>query len=389
MPFDYISPKAVSFGPGKIQTLPKRVEKFGNRVLLVTGNTSFLSSETWQSLDSAFRRLGLTIYHATIPGEPSPEDVDQITERFRGMPIDVVVAAGGGSALDAGKAISAMLPHTGSVVDFLEGIGSRRHSGIKVPFVAVPTTAGTGSEATFNAVISRTGPDGFKKSLRHHNFAPDIALVDPALTLSCPPAVTAACGMDALTQLIESYVSVQASPMSDAICRSGLEGFGQALLTAAVSEPENLQARSRLSWGACASGLALANAGLGTVHGFASMIGAISPMGHGNVCGALLAETTRAAVDWLFAEQNTAGLSKYADAARIMGIADTGLSDMDACGGLVESLYRWTSAVKLPGLGEFGITRSQIPAVARATGNKNAPARLSQKALEKILAACL
>ncbi|HCY83950.1 MAG TPA: alcohol dehydrogenase [Desulfobacteraceae bacterium] len=388
-PFNFISPSALIFGPDTIGSLPKRAAQFGTTLLLVTGSSSFSKSETWHALHAEFIRNRLKCHQVSIPGEPSPEDIDPVVHRFRHTDIGVVIAVGGGSVLDAGKAISAMLTQPGSVTDYLEGVGSRRHPGTKVPFIAVPTTSGTGSEATKNAVISRPGPDGFKKSLRHDNFVPEIAWVDPALTLSCPQAVTAACGMDALTQLIEAFVSVQASPMTDALCRSGLEGFGQALLTAALSDPGDLGARTRLSWGAYISGLALANAGLGAVHGFASVIGGKSTMSHGNVCGTLLAETTRAVIDRLSADGNTAGLKKYAQAARLLDLAGDTRTDISACTRLVDTLYQWTQTLSLPRLGAYGITRNHLPAMAEATGIKNTPVTLSKEVLENILAARL
>ena len=189
--------------------------------------------------------------------------------------IDVVLSTGGGSVIDAGKAVSAMLRVEGSVAEYLEDVGTRKHPGTKVPFVAVPTTAGTGCEATRNAVLSRVGPDGFKKSLRHDNFLPDAAVVDPVLTLSCPPDITAACGLDALTQLLESFVSTKASVLTDVLALSGLEHIGNSLVPACTNSGQDIDMRANLSYAALMSGITLTSAGLGTVHGFASSIGGL------------------------------------------------------------------------------------------------------------------
>lgn len=193
-----------------------------------------------------------------MSGEPTPDFVDRVAERYRGESIAWVVGIGGGSAMDAGKAISAMLSQQGSVADFLEGMETRRHDGRKTPYLAVPTSSGTGSEATKNAVLSRIGADGFKCSLRHDNFVPDVALVDPCLMLSCPPEVTAACGLDALTQLIEAYVSSKASPLSDALALDGIAHFAAGFQRAVDAGSSDVDARAHVAYAAFLSGVTLA-----------------------------------------------------------------------------------------------------------------------------------
>ncbi len=380
--FNFFSPQQLIFGPGRISSLPGLSAQFGKNVLLVTGKSSFLAGPAWHAIEKRYNNF--RIYQVSIPGEPSPEDVDAVTDQYRNLRIDLVVAIGGGSVLDAGKAISAMLTQNGSVTEFLEGVGNRTHTGAKCPLIAVPTTSGTGSEATKNAVISRPGKNGFKKSLRHDNFVPDIALVDPELTLACPTRVTAACGMDALTQLLEAYVSTQASPMTDALCISGLEGFGRALTTAVDRDPQDINARSRLSYGAYISGLALANAGLGAVHGFASVIGGISRISHGNVCGTLLAQTTKAVIDELSKSSHPA-LDKYANAARLLGLSDSTQNTSRACNCLLDTLFEWTEKLNMPRLGQFDIHQDQLASIAEATGLKNTPAKLTKEELTDIL----
>jgi alcohol dehydrogenase class IV len=204
--FSFAATPHIHFGSGKIKLLPNIIEGFGSKVLLITGKKSFIQSDHWDQLLLQFESAKIHWSHFVIDKEPTPAMVDLCTEENKNDMPDVVIAIGGGSVMDAGKAIAAMLCHDGSVKDYLEGVGTKPPSGMKVPFIAVPTTSGTGSEATKNAVISEVGQNGFKKSLRHDRYVPDLAIVDPELTIDCPHEITAQSGMDAFTQLLESYV---------------------------------------------------------------------------------------------------------------------------------------------------------------------------------------
>ena len=385
MKFDFLSNPHLYFGSGRLSMLPDLAGQLGQTLLLVTGTSSFVTGRHWAPLMDGIRAKGITVYTATVPGEPDPDDVDGMVASIPGR-VDVVAAVGGGSVLDAGKAVSAMLLQKGSVAGFLEGVGTRTHDGRKVPFIAVPTTAGTGSEATKNAVIRRTGEHGFKKSLRHDRFIPDAALVDPALALDCPPDITAACGMDALTQLLESLVSTQSSAMTDALCLSGLAGFGTALKRCVITDPEDLDSRSRLAYGAYLSGLTLANAGLGVVHGFASVIGGMVDMAHGKVCGTLMAEAVRENIIALMDQDpGHPALEKYARAGQLLAGMEPETGTAAGCRRLIGLLEEWTDLFHMPRLGDYGIGVDHIKQLAATSGQKNNPVHLSTEAMTRIL----
>ena len=244
--FNFAKTPQIVFGAGKISLLPDKISGIGKRIILLTGEQSFKNTQYFSDLILFFKKESFQYTLFEIAGEPSPDQVDQIVADCVNSEVDVVIAIGGGSVLDAGKAVSAMLGKTQSVVNYLEGVGNEAHDGSKIPFIALPTTAGTGSEATKNAVLSKPGRDGYKKSLRHNNFVPDIALIDPALSITCPAHVTAACGMDAFTQLLESYVSTNSSPMTDVLAFSGIKMLKDSLLPAVSSGADNLQIRSAM-----------------------------------------------------------------------------------------------------------------------------------------------
>src|SRR4030042_5754294 len=287
-PFQFSRLPLIYFGTGKIRVLSSLIRRYGNVVILVTDQGSFTSSPYATVLFESFRQEVIRYYPAVIQGEPSPDMIDTVVEKLRHEAVDAVVSIGGGSVLDAGKAISAMMCMPGSVREYLEVVGTREPPGKKLPFIALPTTSGTGSEATKNAVISQTGKDGFKKSLRHDNFVPEIAIVDPELTISCPDNITAASGMDCFTQLTESYLSDKACEYTDALAWEGLKAIKSSLVRSFING-QDAEARSGMSFAALTSGICLANAGLGVVHGFASSIGGMFNIPHGAICGTLMA----------------------------------------------------------------------------------------------------
>ncbi|HKK41658.1 MAG TPA: iron-containing alcohol dehydrogenase, partial [Bacteroidales bacterium] len=255
---------------------------------------------------------------------------------------------------------------------------------IKLPFIAVPTTSGTGSEATKNAVISRVGEGGFKKSLRHNNFVPDIALVDPLLTISCPPGITAASGMDCFTQLTESYLSGKASPYTDALAIRGLLRVRDNIM-ACYLDGNDSEARAGMSFAALTSGICLANAGLGVVHGFASSAGGLYDIPHGLICGTLMAVSNEITVRELRkGHGNTGALAKYAELGKLfLGHEDR--TDDYYVDGFIDYLHRLTVELGLPGLKQAGIREKDLPVICRATGSKDNPVTLGQEHLIEIL----
>ncbi|MDI6873862.1 iron-containing alcohol dehydrogenase [Candidatus Solincola sp.] len=382
------SPRII-FGPGAFSRLGEEAASLGRRALLVTGKSSLLRSGRLEALSRELRGRSLEMHRLEVGGEPSPELVDGAVLSHRGLGIDLVIAVGGGSVLDAGKAVAAMLPLGAPVEDYLEGVGKEPHPGIRLPFIAVPTTAGTGSEATNNAVISRVGKEGFKRSLRHPFFFPDLAVVDPELTLTCPPEITAACGMDALTQLLESYLSPRSGPLTDALALSGMEKVREGLL-AAYHDGSNLEARTDMSYAALVSGMTISSSGVGLVHGFASAIGGRFPIPHGVICGTLLAAVTRANLEALSRDPGggTVFLEKYAKAGRVLTgkrAKDTG----EGCRLLLETLEEWTEEMRLPRLGTFGLGEEDLRELAGEASLKDNPVRLEAEERFAVLAARL
>lgn len=389
--FVFAGPPRVVFGPGKIQELPEYLRRFGRKVLLVTGARSLEASTAWRRLRSGFERHGFRLSILRVEQEPSPLLVDQAVNRFRGQGLEAVAAIGGGSVLDAGKAISAMLPVDGSVAEYLEGAADARpHPGLKVPFLAAPTTAGTGTEATKNASLRMLGPGGYKRSLRHDHFIPDVALIDPELTLTCPRKVTAACGLDALAQLLEAYVSPAASPVTDALAWSGLEQIRDSLLRVCGNGANDLPARSAMAYAALASGLALANAGLGVVHSLSSVLGGRLDIPHGVICGTLLGPGTRINVEKILSDPEThaVALRKHARLGALFAGRES-KDPAEGCTRLVETLEQWTRSLGLPGLGDYGLSPAEADAVAAATGVRNNPVQLSRQEIRSILLARL
>jgi alcohol dehydrogenase class IV len=375
-PFIFARSPRIIFGFGNIAELPGIAKAYGNDILLVIGKSSFINSKYGEYLTHTFEMTGIRYHKVIVNREPSPEMIDQAVIGNQSKKIGLVIAVGGGSVIDAGKAISAMLGKGESIMNYLEGVGNKEHPGSKIPFIAVPTTSGTGSEATKNAVISHIGPNGFKRSLRHDNFMPDYAIVDPELTLHCPPDITAYSGMDCFTQLVEAYVSGKANVITDALALDGLKYIKQSLLRA-YRLGQDIEARTGMSYAALISGITLANANLGAVHGFASSVGGLFSVPHGVVCGTLMGITNRVTVNKLKQNGNNNGsLEKYATLGKLFAEKENKTEEwyVDAFLGIID---KWTEMLAIPKLSEFGIKRADISKIAACTDSKSNPIKLT------------
>jgi alcohol dehydrogenase class IV len=387
----------ITFGPGAFARVPGIVSTHGSRVLLVTGGRSLAASGRRAALLAGLADAGVTVAgEVAVSDEPSPAVVDGAVAAHRGAGADVVLGIGGGSVLDAAKAIAGLLRSGAPVAAHLEGLpGYRAYDGTPVPLVAVPTTAGTGSEATRNAVISERGPLGYKRSFRDERLVAADAVVDPDLLAGADPVRIAANGMDATTQLLEAYVSTKAGPVTDALALAGLEAARDGLLEwhADPDGPGAPATRSRMAYAALLSGICLAHAGLGGVHGLASPLGAQLPIPHGIACGTTLAGITAANVAALEARLPDSGaLGRYAVLGRLLARLPETTPDGDARAALVAELRRWTERLAIPGLGHFGLDATGIPAIVadgRGSSMKTNPVALTDEELAAVLRAAL
>ena len=375
--FQFSSLPEIIFGAGKRHELAAAVKSRGKRVLLLTGSSSIHNSGHGDEIISGLKAANLELKHEVIAHEPSPQQIDQIVEKYRSAGTEVVVAVGGGSVMDAGKAISAMIPVEGGVREYLEGVGEKKHPGNKIPFIAMPTTSGTGSEMTKNAVISEVGEEGFKKSLRHDNFIPELAIIDPEMMLSCPSKLTAASGMDAFSQLLESYLSTRANAMTDALALQGLKQIKKYLLRAFLEGDQNLEARSGMALAAMFSGITLAHAGLGLVHGFASPLGAFYHIPHGVACGSLMAPVFAATIDNLLEQNDHPAMKKLIIVSKVF--ADFKYKqDLEYLQSFKEKLIHISSLLEIPFLSEYGLKEEGVQKIVEHSSHKFHPVTLTK-----------
>ena len=379
---------SIRFGAGSIATLPEIAASHGTRCLIITGSGFLKRAHQWPLVEKHLLEAGCNLFYASISGEPTPDIIDGIVDAFRPRQIEVVIAIGGGSVVDGGKAVSAMLPDGEPVAWYLEGVGSRKPTGKKLPFIAMPTTAGTGSEATANAVVTRPGADGFKKSLRHDRYVPDHAVVDPDLTRTCPPELTASCAMDAFTQLVEGYLSSNSSQITDTLAWEGLKNVQRSLLAVFI-DGDDIDARTDMAFASLCSGITLANAGLGVVHGLAPPLGSLFSISHGVVCGTLMASANRATLERLHgaADENPAAwesvLQKYARLDRLFCAHSAG--DDHPGMRFVEYLDDLAGKLAMPRLSRFGVSVEHLDEIVAGSSNKNNPIRLDDQALRAIV----
>jgi alcohol dehydrogenase class IV len=380
MRFEFATATRVIFGPGVLREVGPLARRFAPRALVVAG----ANPRRAEPLLSILREYGVAAITFPIPGEPEIETVQQGVALAKQENCGLVISFGGGSALDAGKAIAAMLSNTGELLDYLEVIGrGKALAEPSAPFIAIPTTAGTGSEVTRNAVLASRA-HGVKVSLRSPFMLPRVAVVDPELTYDLPPAVTASTGLDALTQLIEPYVCSRANPMTDALCVEGIRRAARSL-RAAFADGRNAAARTDMAVASLFGGLALANAGLGAAHGFAGPIGGQFPAPHGAVCAALLPQVMEANLRALRQRQPAAEtLRRYEAVARLL----TGSATTTAEPG-VEWVRKLVADLGIPSLGHYGLKPEHmaelVEKASQASSMKANPIVLTRDELAGIL----
>lgn len=384
-PFEFATAARIVFGVGVITQLGSIAAEHGRRALVVTGRDPRRAEPVLEAIRAA--GLGTTLFAVT--GEPSTDDAERGVAAARAANCDLVIAIGGGSPLDAGKAIAALVHNPGPAIDYLEVVGRGRPlTADPAPFIAVPTTAGTGSEVTRNAVLTAR-EHHVKVSLRSPRMLPRAAIVDPALTLSLPPQVTADCGLDALTQLIEPLVSCKHNPITDALCRDGITRAARSLRRA-FTHGDDITARSDMALASLQGGLALANAALGAVHGFAGPIGGLFPAApHGAVCARLLPEVLRINVRALRARSpGDPALARHRELATLL------TNDPDAT---IETGITWirdlVAALQVRPLAAHGLTTADLGALVdrsrRASSMRGNPIVLTDAELHEALAAAL
>jgi len=381
--FDFAAPTQLHFGAGRLSECAPLAASLGRRVLVVQGR-----GDRAGAVVQALRALRVDVQVQHSIGEPTVSAVERLATEARDEGRDVVVAVGGGSVIDCGKALAALIANRAPVREYLEVVGDARPlDAAPVPFIAVPTTAGTGAEVTRNAVLLAE-PERVKVSLRSARMLPAAAILDPTLTCSLPGDATASTGLDALTQCIEPFVSPFATPLSDAVAREGMRRAARSI-ERAVEHPGDVGARSEMMIAALCSGMALANARLGAVHGFAAPLGGMFPVPHGVACARLLPHVTRVNVHALQARvPGSPALARYAEVA----CAVTGRHDAQA-----HDLAPWLASLvdrlAIPPLSSFGVRRDHVPAIASAaraaSSMKGNPVVLTDEELVDVLHASL
>lgn len=384
MRFEFATATRICFGVGALTELGGAAAGLGRRALVVTGRDPSRAAAVLAALATA----GVEAVTFAVAGEPGTEDAEAGVTAARDGGCDLVIAVGGGSPLDAGKAIAALMTNPGPTTDYLEVVGrGRALESDPAPFIAVPTTAGTGSEVTRNAVLT-VRAQRVKVSLRSPKMLPRLAIVDPALTLSLPPQVTADCGLDALTQCLEPLVSSKANPVTDGLAREGLTRAARSLRRA-WSHGDDLAARTDMCAASLLGGLALANAGLGAVHGLAGPIGGMFPAPHGAVCARLLPEVIAANVRALQLRAPTSpALTRHREVAQIL----TGSPDADVADG-IDFLRALVDGLGIRGLAAHGLRESDVATLIsqgqRASSMKGNPIALTDDELRGVLLAAL
>jgi alcohol dehydrogenase class IV len=380
MYFEFATASQIIFGPGALKDIGDLSADMGHHAFLMTGK----NADRAAPLVEILTKQGARITQFSIPKEPTTDLALAAVDRARRNVCDFVIGFGGGSVLDAGKVVAALLTNSGELMDYLEVIGRGQPLNRRpAPYIAIPTTAGTGAEVTRNAVLDSPG-HRVKVSMRNRFMLPDLALVDPELTYSMPPSLTAATGLDAFTQLLEAYVSLQANPMTDGICREGLQHAARSLKKA-YSDGKNVTARRDMCLASLFGGLALANAKLGAVHGFAGPIGGMYDAPHGALCAGLLPHVMEINIRALQSRNpQSPAMNRYDEIARII----TGSAKARATDGITW-VHDLCLALQAPRLADYGIVESDFQTIVaksqKASSMKGNPIALTDAELAEVL----
>ena len=384
MRFEFATAGRIIFGPGTIGEIGDLAAVMGRRAFLVTGKNVDRAAPVIEQL----KAQSMTITQFSIPGEPTTDLVLTAVDSARRGACEFVVGMGGGSVLDAGKVVAALLTNDGELMDYLEIIGGGQALSRKpAVYIAIPTTAGTGAEVTRNAVLDAP-QHRVKVSMRSPLMLPDLALIDPELTYSIPPEITAVTGLDAFTQLLEAYVSVQANPLTDGICREGLQRAARSLEKAYL-DGKNTNARRDMCLASLFGGLALANAKLGAVHGFAGPLGGMYDAPHGALCAGLLPHVLEVNLRALLSRApESPAINRYDEVARII----TGKSTDRAAEG-INWIQELCSQLQVPRLAEYGIKKGDLSNIVQkskdASSMKGNPILLTEAELLEVLTKAL
>lgn len=380
MGFEFATADRIIFGNGSLGKIGEIASGLGSKTLIVTGS----GSVSLDPLTSILNRVNISWVVFRVGHEPDIPTIQSGVKLAKQKGCDFLIGFGGGSALDSAKAIAAMLTNPGTLIDYLEVIGhGEKIPNQAAPMIAIPTTAGTGTEVTRNAVIS-SPEHHVKVSMRSPLMIPTAAIVDPELTYSMPPSVTASTGMDALTQVIEAYVSTRANPLTDAIAEAGISRGARSLL-AAYKNGNDAEAREDMALTSLFGGLCLANAGLGAVHGFAGPIGGMFSAPHGAICASLLPHVMKYNVRVL---QSIPGQESMLNRFKQIAAWLTGDPEANVGEGVawIEALAR---GLNIPGLHEIGIEKSDFPQIIEkskvSSSMQKNPVKFNEETLEAIL----
>lgn len=387
MAFELFPIPRILFGAGELRRLPELTPSLGTHALVVYNGKSL------DRLQQVLQTTTLSTTPLRQSGEPTAQQVDAATDLARSAGCDCLIGLGGGSAIDAAKAVAGLLTNGGQAVHYMEVVGQgRKIMKVAAPWLAIPTTAGTGAEVTRNAVIGL--PDKkFKASIRSEHLLPRAVLVDPELALEVPPQVTASSGMDALCQLIESYTSTNANPLTDILVQAAISRAVDAL-PRIFRDGHDLDARANMALAALYSGIALTNAGLGAVHGFAAPLGANFPIPHGTICAALLPHVLRQNIEEARRNAVHRALARYYRLGRVLVMAGTTIPGMDiGADYCVPFTQQLVHDLQIPPLNTFGLTESHIPDMVtlarKSSSMRYNPVTLSDEALSTALRAAM